>query len=375
MNFYLDYHATTPALAEVTAAMQPYHSENFGNPASQHAWGWKADLAVNKARTQVSQLLKCDLKNVVFTSGATESIHLAVLGWLLAQEKASDCHIFTSAIEHKASLGACDTAQRLGAHTEVLPVNKFGQLEAETLLKALKKNKKNFVTLIHGHNEIGTLNNVAMFAKLAKEQNFVFHVDAAQSAGKIDINLQQTPIDLLSLSGHKMYGPKGIGALFIRDHSLIRPLFCGGGQEFGMRAGTLNVPAIVGFGQACQWALEHREGETARLRGLRDLFFELVSQSEKISINGHRDERLPHNINITIQNCSSDRLQDALESVAFSAGSACRSGSAANEPSHVLMGLGLPIDASTATVRFGLGLQSNEEHIRWLAQCILKITG
>lgn len=370
---YLDYHATTPLLPEVRDAMMPFLNDDFGNPASQHAWGWKANLAVNKARAQVSKLLNCEARQILFTSGATESIHLAVLGWLLAQETPSECQVLTSEIEHKATLGASRIAQKMGAQFHLIPVDSRGHINLSALQSRLDQNKKTFVSLIHGHNEIGTINDIeSLSEKFASLPHVTFHVDAAQSLGKIPVNLSELRgVDLLSLSGHKMYGPKGVGALFVREARSLHSLFSGGGQEFNLRAGTLNVPGIVGLGRACQWALEHSERESARLKSLRELFFQLIAESP-FTINGDRERRLPHNINLTLKNVSMDRLQILMEDVAFSSGSACSSDSDA--VNHVHQGLGLSADDSAHTIRFGLGLHTTEKDIRTLADKLIQLT-
>jgi len=370
--FYADYHATTPTLPEVVSAMQPFFTENFGNPASQHAWGWKAGLAVGKARAQAAKLFRAAPENFLFTSGATESIHLAVLGWLLAQESPTACQIITSEIEHKATLGACKIARRMGAEIFIAPVDAQGQVKLDAILARLKNDKKTLLSLIHGHNEIGTLNDIATIAK-AVDGRAIFHVDAAQSAGKTPLHLDELPVHMLSFSGHKMYGPKGVGGLFVRDQKLIHSLFTGGGQEFNLRAGTLNVPGIVGLGCACQWASDHGAQESARLTRLRDLFFTLIGEAgDRVRINGHRAERLPNNINITLRGVDPDRLRDALEGVAFSSGSAC--GASSRDPNHVHRGIGLSDEDSRSTFRFGLGLQTTEEQIRFLAKTLLTLT-
>lgn len=365
---YLDYHATTPVHPDVLSSMMPYFSEHFGNSSSQHAWGWKANMAVGKARAQVGRLFNANPESFLFTSGATESIHLAILGWLLAQENPSQCQIISTEIEHKATLGACKIAKKMGAEIYIAPVDKTGQVQIEAIQASLNKNKKTLVTVIHGHNEIGTVNDVEKIAKAIKGQA-ALHIDAAQSAGKIKLDLSQLPVDMLSFSGHKMYGPKGVGGLFVRDQNLIHSLFTGGGQEFNLRAGTLNVPGIVGLGVACQWSMENGEAEATRLKNLREMFFEIVGS--KVHIHGHRTERLPHNISICIPGINPDVVADELVGVGFSSGSACSATVA--EPNHVHKGIGLSEADSHCTFRFGLGLNTTEEHVRFLAQKILSL--
>ncbi len=363
---YFDYHATTPVLPEVVNAMAPYYTEHFGNPASQHSWGWKAGLAVSKARNQVAKLFNGKPENFLFTSGATESIHLAILGWLLAQDDPTHCQIITSSIEHKATLGACKIAGKMGAEIFIAPVDRLGHVDQKAILQKLNPHKKALISVIHGHNEIGTLNKIESLAQALKNRALL-HVDAAQSAGKVVLDLAHTPIDMMSFSGHKMYGPKGVGGLYVRDPEHIHSLFSGGGQEFNLRAGTLNVPGIVGLGHACEWSQTHGAQESVRLQGLRDLFFNLV-EHPRVMINGDPKERLPHNINICISGISPDQLSDELEGMAFSSGSACSS--SAQEPNHVHQGLGLSAEESRTTFRFGLGVHTTEDHVRLLAKKI-----
>jgi cysteine desulfurase len=369
---YLDHHATTPLLPNLAKAMASFFEGEFGNPASLHGFGQRAQSAVTLARQQVAQLLNADPQQVIFTSGATESIHTAMIGWLLAQENFKESLILCSTVEHKSTLGASALAKKLGAETKQIPVDREGRINTDELFKALASTRPTFLSLIHGHNEIGTVQDVASIAEKLKDYPHVtFHLDGAQSVGKIPIDFKNSAIHLLSLSGHKLYGPKGIGALLLKNHQLIRPLFQGGGQEFNMRAGTLNVPAIVGLGFACQWAKEKGAAEWARVTRLRELFFDILkNEAPQIRINGSRTSRLPNNISLTLPKGTPETIAFALHDLAFSAGSACSSTGA--DLNHVLAAIGLSPQESQSTLRLGLGLSTTEEHIRYTAQKITK---
>jgi len=360
---YLDAHATTPVHPKVYEAMSPYFCTHFGNASSEHSWGWKATMAVNTAKTQIASLLDCQASQVFTTSGATESIHWVVMGWARKNPKGT---ILTSATEHKATYGALDWATHLGLEVKVLPVTPSGQIDLVEL-SAHIKDGPTLVTLIHGNNEIGSLNPIAEIAELVSDKDHVqFHVDAAQSVGKIPLSFKDLGLDYLSFSGHKLYAPKGIGALLVKDLKSLSPLFLGGEQQGGMRAGTLNVPSIVGLGAACEWCGSHIEEESSRLMTMRDKMISALLENPRVKLNGHPLKRLPHNINITLQNLSMDRLLLGLPGVAFSASSACSSGT--GTPSHVLSAIGLTPEDIRSTVRFGLSFETTEEQV-------LEITG
>jgi cysteine desulfurase len=321
-------------------------------------------MAVQKARVQVAQLLKApSAESILFTSGATESIHMALVGWTLKQTK--PCHIITSPIEHKATYGACSLAEKLGARTSQCAVQKDGTVLAEDILALVKRDEPTLVSLIHGNNEIGTVQDIERLAKKIKEQkNVFFHVDAAQSIGKVAIDLANTEIDFLSLSGHKIYGPKGIGALYLRDAELMEPLFTGGGQEMNLRAGTHNVPAIVGLGKACEWFAKNGEAETQRLLGLQKLFVELLTPlREHIEFHGSWTQRLPNNVHFSLKKRNLSTLPDLIESVAFSSGSACSSQNN-REPSHVLQAISIPAEQARNAIRIGMGLNTTEAEVK-----------
>ncbi|MBY0385736.1 cysteine desulfurase [bacterium] len=358
---YFDYHATTPVLPEVELAMQPYLQKHFGNPSSTHSFGARTQMAVQKARNSVARLLKTTAEHIVFTSGATESIHTALAGWTLAQNK--PCHIITSTIEHKATYGACRLAEKFGARISFVKTQSDGSVLEDSILSLIKKTEPTLVSVIHGNNEIGTVQDVSNLANTLKSQSVFFHVDAAQSVGKIPLDLTQTPIDFLSLSGHKIYGPKGVGALFVRNFSTIEPLFSGGGQEMNLRAGTHNVPSLVGLGAACDWFLKNGETETVRLQKLQKLFFELLAPlKNQLQIHGSLTSRLPNNIHFSLLHRNLSDLLPQFENVAFSSGSACSS-SKSEETSHVLKALGVDERIARNTFRIGLGIHSTEKEI------------
>lgn len=367
---YFDNNATTAVDPRVLEAMLPYFSEHFGNAeSSQHSFGWKAKLAVDHAREKVAKLLNADANEIIFTSGATESMNLALLGFLETQQ--TRCHIISSVAEHKATLEICARAQKLGHEVTLLPVNRFGQIEVSAIREALKPNTA-IVSLLHANNEIGSLNPISEIGRLLRDRSIVFHVDAAQTAGKEPIDVNEMCIDLLSLSAHKFYGPKGSGALFIRRGNInLAPVFFGGGQERGLRSGTHNVPGIVGLGHACEIALFEMKSESSRLRNFRDRLISRLTQSEIcIDLNGHPTERVCNNAHFSLRGVGSDSLLNGLSDIAFSMTSACSSGS----HSHVLKAIGRASnDPLVSTMRFGLGRFTTEAEIDILIARVLEV--
>lgn len=360
---YFDYNATTPVDPRVVEEMLPYFTEHFGNPeSSQHAYGWKAKTAVEKARAQVANLIGANANEIVFTSGSTESLNLAILGFLEGQNPGR--HIITSAGEHKATLEAFFRAEKLGHEITLLPVNRYGQVELETLQNAIRPNTV-LVSLMHANNEVGSFNPISeVGAWLKSRGDIVFHVDAAQTAGKHPIDVKAMNIDMLSLSAHKLYGPKGVGALYVsRPHVHINPLIKGGGQERGLRGGTHNVPGIVGFGVACEIAQNEMPEEPRRLAFLRDqIIRSVVTPGSGIELNGHPTDRLCNNVHLSFR-VGSDRLLTALSHVAFSTASACSAGGA----SHVLKAMGRDSnDPLFASARFSLGRFTTDEEVEYL---------
>lgn len=377
---YLDNHATTPVDPRVLAAMLPYFSEHFGNPSSRnHAYGWAAEEAVEKARVQVARLVGArdergepSGKEILFTSGATESINLALKGVCeLYREKGR--HLVTTAIEHKATLDVSAHLERQGFEVTVLGVDRYGLVDPEAFRAALRPDTI-LASVIHGNNEIGTLQDVAALGELCRANGTLFHVDAAQTVGKVPVDVNAMRIDLLSISGHKVYGPKGVGALYVRrKHPRVRlaPLIHGGGQERGMRSGTLNVPGIVGLGKACAVAEAELEGEIERLTGLRDsLYLQITEALDEVHLNGHPTCRLPGNLNLSFAFVEGESLMMGMKGIAVSSGSACTSASL--EASYVLRALGIGDDLAHTSLRFGLGRFNTQEEIDQTARVVIE---
>lgn len=357
MRVYLDHHATTPVDAEVLAAMLPYFSERFGNPASKtHRWGWQADEAVELARTQVGALIGARGRDVVFTSGATESDNLAIQGAVEFYAERGD-HVVTAATEHKAVLDCCRVLERSGRiRVTYLPVDRHGLVDPDDVRQAITE-RTVLVTVMHVNNEIGTVQPIAEIGAIARERGVLFHTDAAQSGACLPVDVDAMHVDLLSLSAHKMYGPKGCGALFVRGRSpraRLRAILHGGGHERGMRSGTLNVPGIVGMGAACALAASRRAADVGRIRQLRDrLRDRLFASISDLRLNGHPEDRHPGNLNVSVRYIEGESLLMALEDIAVSSGSACTTASL--EPSHVLKAIGLRDGAAQSSIRFGIG--------------------
>jgi cysteine desulfurase len=350
MSIYLDHHATTPLDPRVFEAMKPYLLEKFGNAASrEHAFGREAADAVAAARAQVAALIGADESEIVFTSGATESDNLAIKG------PAVDL-IVTVATEHPAVLDSCASVERAGKTQVVrLKVSSDGLIDLDELKRELRD--RTLVSVMFANNEIGVIQDIPAIGALCKERGAIFHSDAAQAAGKVPIDVRAMDIHLLSISAHKLYGPKGAGALYVRKRNprvKLTPLIDGGGHEGGLRSGTLNVPAIVGFGAACELARVDMKDEAMRLKSLRDRLWEgLRGRLDLVTLNGHADRRLPGNLNASFKYVESEGLMTALEGIAVSSGAACTTVKA--EPSHVLRAIGLPEDLARASIRFGLG--------------------
>ena len=367
LPIYMDHHATTPVDPRVVEAMLPYLTEHFGNAASRnHSFGWKAEEAVETARTQVAGVLAARTREIVFTSGATESINLALKGVAERYADRGD-HIITWQTEHKAVLDAAKRLEGRGFRVSYLPVGRDGLLDLEALERAMT-GRTIVISLLHANNEIGVIQPIREVGAIARRHGVVFHVDAAQSFGKIPIDVNADCIDLLSISGHKIYGPKGVGALYVRRRDPrveIAGQIDGGGHERGMRSGTLNVPGIVGLGKASEVAAAEKEVEARRLRALRDrLMRGLLSELDDVAVNGSLDHRLPHNLHMSFDAVDGESLLMGLDDVAVSSGSACTT--AEPEPSHVLRALGLPEDLARASLRFGLGRFNTEEEVDYV---------
>ncbi|NBX76003.1 MAG: IscS subfamily cysteine desulfurase [Proteobacteria bacterium] len=364
LPIYLDNNSTTPIDLRVVEAMMPYLTEKFGNAASRsHAYGWEGEEAVEKARTQIGKLIGATSKEIVFTSGATESINIAIKGaYEMYGEKGN--HIITCVTEHKATLDSAKYIEKHGAKVTYLPVNSLGQINLEELKNAITP-QTILVSLMHANNEMGTIHPIAEIGKITKEKGILFHVDAAQTAGKIPVNVEQMGIDILSLSGHKMYGPKGIGALYVRRSNprvRLAPVVHGGGHERGLRSGTLNVPAIVGLGKAAELALEEMESEAKRVADLRDRLYKgITKELDEVYLNGHTTERLPNNLNLSFAYVEGEALMMGFKELAVSSGSACTSASL--EPSYVLKAMGVGEELAHTSIRFGLGRFTTPEEV------------
>lgn len=361
---YLDYHATTPVDPEVLKAMLPYFTEVFGNAASRnHEYGWTAEAAVEKARAQVAALIGATDKEIIFTSGATESNNLAIIG-VAEMYKDKGKHIITTPVEHKAVLDTCHYLESKGYQITLLPVDKTGRVNPEDVRKAIT-DQTILVSVMMANNEIGTINPIAEIGAICKEKGVLFHTDAVQGAGKLEIDVQKMGVDLLSLTAHKIYGPKGVGGLYVRRKAprvRLAPLVHGGGHERGMRSGTLNVPGIVGFGKAAELARINRAAENERLQKLRERLWKgLQAELDELHLNGHPTERLPNNLNVSFAYVEGESLMMGMKDIAVSSGSACTSASL--EPSYVLKAVGVGDDLAHSSIRFGLGRFSTEEEV------------
>ena len=374
LPIYMDYHATTPVDPRVLEAMLPYFTQQFGNAASRnHSFGWEAEEAVEKARKQVADLLGASAKEVIFTSGATESNNLAIKGVAeMYREKGN--HIITCVTEHKAVIDTCKKLEKQGGRVTYLPVQKDGRINLDELRDAIT-DKTILITLMTANNEIGVLQPIAEVGAIAKEKGILFHTDGVQATGKIPVSVNDLKVDLLSLSAHKMYGPKGVGALYVRRRNprvLLSEQISGGGHERGMRSGTLNVPGIVGLGKAAEIARNEMATESERLRQLRDYLNEQLRRNlDELYINGSMDHRLPHNLNVSFAYVEGESLLMGINDVAVSSGSACTSASL--EPSYVLKALGAGDDLAHSSIRFGLGRWTTKEEVDYVVDKLTSV--
>lgn len=371
LPIYMDYQATTPMDPRVLEEMLPWFVEKFGNPASRsHAFGWEADMAVEQAREQVAQLLGADSREIVFTSGATESDNLAIQGVArFYQEKGR--HIITLVTEHKAVLDTCRHLEAEGFQVTYLPVQKNGLVDLEQLAAAIT-DQTILVSIMAANNEIGVIQPLAEIGRLCRQKKVLFHCDAAQGAGKMVLNMDAMQIDLLSLSGHKLYGPKGIGALYVRRRPRVRikPIIHGGGHERGMRSGTLPTPLLVGLGKACALSAAEMVEENRRVLALRDRLQQgICSQLTHVEINGDLEHRLASNLNISFNFVEGESMMMAIKDVAVSSGSACTSASL--EPSYVLRALGVSEEQAHTSIRFGLGRFTTEEEVDFVIKTVV----
>ena len=374
LPIYMDNHATTPLDPRVLEAMMPYLTNRFGNAASRnHPFGWEAELGVETAREQIAKLIGANAKEIIFTSGATESDNLALKGVaLMYREKGN--HIITAVTEHKAILDTCKRLEKEGFRVTYLPVQQDGRIDLEDLKRAID-DKTILVSIMFANNEIGVIQPVEEIGEICRERGVFFHSDATQAVGKVPVNVDKQNIDLMSISGHKMYGPKGVGALYVRRRNprvQLTAMIDGGGHERGMRSGTLNVAAIVGLGAAAEIAMNDMPQESCKLAGLRNrLKDKIMSQLDEVYINGSEEHRLPGNLNISFAYVEGESLLMGINDVAVSSGSACTS--ATLEPSYVLKALGAGDDLAHSSIRFGLGRFNTEAEVDYVAAKVVEV--
>ncbi len=366
---YLDYAATTPTHPEVVVAMQPYFSEKFGNPSSIYSLGQEAKGAIEKIRKVIADALGAKTQEIVFTCGGTEADNFALKGIAFANKDKGN-HIITSAIEHHSVLEPTHFLQQNGFKVTYLGVDKYGLVNPEDVKKAITKNTI-LVSVMHANNEIGTIEPIEEIGKITREKGIYFHTDAVQTFGHIDVNVDKLGVDLLSMAAHKLYGPKGTGALYIRKGTKIMPFMQGGGQERNRRASTENVPGIVGFGKATELAMVNRKEEAQRLRDLRDYLIRgIMKEIEDVVLNGHPQLRLPNNVNVCIKYIEGESilLNLDMKGICASSGSACTSGSL--EPSHVLLACGISAELAHGSLRLTLGSSSTKENIDFVLEVL-----
>ena len=372
LPIYLDNHATTPMDPRVLEAMIPYFTGKFGNAASRnHQFGWEAEAAVEKAREQIAKLIGATAKEIIFTSGATESNNLAIKG-VAEMYKEKGNHIITAVTEHKAVLDTCKRLEKYGYRVTYLPVGADGLINLDDLKNAIT-DKTILVTIMAANNEIGVLQPVDEIGNICKEKGVLFHSDAVQAIGKVPVDVNRSNIAIMSLTAHKLYGPKGVGALYVRRKNprvQLSAILDGGGHERGMRSGTLNVPGIVGFGEACEIAMKEMPEESKRLAALRDrLKKKLLDNLDETHVNGTMEHHLPGNLNISFVYVEGESLLMGINDIAVSSGSACTS--ATLEPSYVLKALGLGDDVAHSSIRFGIGRFNKESEIDYVADRII----
>ncbi len=371
---YLDYNATTPVDPAVREAMIPYLGEYFGNPSTTHAYGLPVKAAIERARGQVASLIGAMPEEIIFTSGGSESDNHAIVGAALANSHKGK-HIITMRIEHPAVLSTCrHLEERLGFGVTYLPVDKYGLVDPDDIRQAIT-DKTTLITIMHANNEIGTIEPIAEVGEIARERGIIFHTDAAQSCGKIPVDVNELKVELLTIAGHKLYTPKGIGALFIGKGVQIDALIHGAGQERGRRAGTENVSYIVGLGKACELARKALSDYGTKVRTLRDRLFAQITDGlgkDNVLLNGHPEKRLPNTLNISIRGTVGDELLGRIPEIAASTGAACHAGS--TEPSSVLLEMGVSRELALGALRLTLGRWSTPEEIDIAARIIVERT-
>jgi len=368
-QIYLDYNATTPIDPEVAKTMRPYLDQYFGNPSSSHLFGIQTRKAVEKARIQIAEMLNCFTDEIIFTSGGTESNNYAIKG-IAFVNRAKGNHIITSSIEHPAVIEVCRFLETEGYAVTYLPVDEFGLINIEDLKKAIKP-QTILISIMHANNEVGTIQPISEIAQIAKENNVYLHTDAAQSMGKIPVKVNDLGIDLLSIAGHKLYAPKGVGAIYIRRGTKLAKLMHGADHEQNLRAGTENVLEIVGLGKACEIADRDISDNMIHLKKMRDkLHNGILDKFPKIKLNGHPEKRLPNTLSISFQNLEVNQILSEMEGIAASAGAACHSDSI--KVSTVLSAMKVPLDFAMGTIRFSTGKMTTEDEIENTIDTITK---
>ncbi|MDI3540676.1 MAG: cysteine desulfurase [Thermosediminibacterales bacterium] len=371
-RIYVDHAATTPISSEVLEEMMPYLTERFGNPSSIYSYGREAKKAIEEAREKVAKAIGADPLEIYFTGSGTEADNWAIIGTAFANRNKGN-HIITSSIEHHAVLHTCEYLEKQGFSVTYLPVDEFGMVKLETLKKSIN-DRTILVTIMHANNEIGTIQPIKEIGEFLKEKDITFHTDAVQTVGKIPVNVKDLKVDMLSLSAHKIYGPKGIGALYIRKGIKIQPYIHGGAQERKRRAGTENVAGIVGLGKAIELAISNMEGQREYLTSLRDKLIKGIQEKiPYVRINGHPTQRLPHNVNMCFEFIEGESLLLNLDmkGICASSGSACTSGSL--EPSHVLLAIGLPHEIAHGSLRLTLGKDNTQEDVDYILEVLPQI--
>ncbi|HLJ95478.1 MAG TPA: cysteine desulfurase family protein [Gemmataceae bacterium] len=374
---YLDYNATTPVDPAVTEALLPYLRDHFGNPSSSHLFGTTAHRAVDQARTQVAELLGAHPDEILFTSGGSEASNHALKGLVFAQlfgrqgRGNRDIHVITSAVEHPATLRPCEFLRQLGCRITILPVDRHGCVDPDAVRQAIDPHTM-LISIMHANNEVGTLQPIREIAALAHERGVLVHTDAAQSLGKIPVDVNVLGVDLLSVAGHKLYAPKGVGALYVRRGLQLEPLIHGAGHEAGRRAGTENVPYVVGLGVACALACRSLPEATIRLSRLRDRLWEKLRTAlgERILLNGHPEHRLPNTLNVNFMDHVGAQLLRAVPEIAASTGSACHEGAVRLSP--VLEAMGVPQELGRGAVRLSVGRYTTEEEVNRAAEALAR---
>ena len=369
MRVYLDHAATTPVDEEVLEAMQDFFSKKFGNASSLHSWGREAREALEESREKVAKLINADANEIVFTGSGTESDNLAIKGIAYKHGKG---HIITSRIEHPAVLETCKYLEKKGFDVTYLPVDKYGLVDPEKVEEAIRDDTI-LITIMHANNEIGTIEPIEEIGKIAKKHAIPFHTDAVQSVGKIDVDVKKLNVDLLSMSSHKIYGPKGVGALFIKHGIKIEPILHGGGHEYGLRSSTENVAGIVGFAKACELAKKRLHEDAEKTRKLRDKIIKEVLKIEESYLTGHPEKRLPNNASFYFKGIEGESLILMLDAkgIATSTGSACSSKKL--QASHVLLAIGVKPEDAHGSLRVTLGRENNEEEIDYFLEVLPQI--